>query len=78
MKALVVAISTRAATGVYDDRTGPVIVASLQGLGFDVDGPTVVPDGPEVESILLSAAHEGFDGQALGDVGGGDENPAGQ
>ena len=46
MRALVVAISTRAAAGVYADRTGPVIVEALAGLGFDVDGPTVVPDGP--------------------------------
>ncbi|MFN8167600.1 MAG: MogA/MoaB family molybdenum cofactor biosynthesis protein [Candidatus Nanopelagicales bacterium] len=61
MRALVVAISTRAATGVYEDRTGPVIVASLEGLGFEVDGPTVVPDGPEIESILLSAVHDRFD-----------------
>ncbi len=61
MRALVVCVSTRAAAGVYEDRTGPVIVASLQALGFDVDGPTVVPDGPEIESILLSAVHDGYD-----------------
>jgi molybdenum cofactor synthesis domain-containing protein len=61
VRALVVAISTRAASGVYDDRTGPLIVASLLGLEFEVDGPTVVPDGPEIESILLSAVHEAYD-----------------
>jgi molybdenum cofactor synthesis domain-containing protein len=61
MKALVVSISTRASSGVYEDRSGPLIVASLQGLGFEVEGPAVVPDGPEIESILLSAVHEGFD-----------------
>jgi molybdenum cofactor synthesis domain-containing protein len=61
MRALVVAISTRAAAGVYADRTGPVIVASLVSLGFDVDGPTLVPDGPEIESILSSAVHDGYD-----------------
>ena len=61
MRALVVAISTRAALGVYEDRTGPLIVASLESLGFNVAGPTVVPDGPEIESILLSAVHDGFD-----------------
>ena len=31
VRALVVSVSTRAATGVYDDRTGPVIVASQFG-----------------------------------------------
>jgi molybdenum cofactor synthesis domain-containing protein len=61
MRALVVAISTRAAAGVYADRTGPVIVDALTALGFDVDGPTVVPDGPEIESILSSAVHDDYD-----------------
>ena len=61
MRALVVAVSTRAAAGVYADRTGPVIVAELTSLGFDVDGPTVVPDGPEIESILSSAVHDDYD-----------------
>jgi molybdenum cofactor synthesis domain-containing protein len=61
MRALVVAISTRAAAGVYADRTGPVIVDALSALGFDVDGPTVVPDGPEIESILSSAVHDDYD-----------------
>jgi len=61
MRALVVAISTRAAAGIYADRTGPVIVESLSALGFEVDGPTVVPDGPEIESILSSAVHDDYD-----------------
>ncbi len=61
MRALVVAVSTRAAAGVYADRTGPVIVEALAGLGFHVDGPTVVPDGPEIESILSSAVHDDYD-----------------
>jgi molybdenum cofactor synthesis domain-containing protein len=61
MRALVVAVSTRAAAGVYEDRTGPVIVEALTGIGFDVDGPAVVPDGPEIESILSSAVHDDYD-----------------
>jgi molybdenum cofactor synthesis domain-containing protein len=61
MRALVVAISTRAAAGVYPDRTGPVIVDALVALGFEVSGPTVVPDGPEIESILSSAVHDEYD-----------------
>ena len=61
MRALVVTISTRAAHGVYDDVSGPVLVSGLEALGFDVAGPTVVPDGPEIESVLLGAVHDGFD-----------------
>src|SRR6478736_6269416 len=61
MRALVVAVSTRAAAGVYQDRTGPVIAEALTGIGFEVNGPTVVPDGPEIESILSSAVHDGYD-----------------
>jgi len=57
----VVAVSTRAAAGVYPDRTGPLIVEALAGLGFDVDGPQVVPDGPEIESVLSTAVHDDYD-----------------
>lgn len=61
MRALVVTVSTRAAAGVYPDRSGPVIVESLSGLGFEVDGPRVVPDGSGIESVLSSAVHDGYD-----------------
>ncbi len=55
MRALVVTVSTRAAAGVYPDRSGPVIVDALSALGFDVDGPHVVPDGPQVRDVLEAA-----------------------
>ncbi len=45
MKAVVVVASNRAAAGVYADTTGPLIVEALQGWGFEVDPPVVVPDG---------------------------------
>lgn len=61
MKALVVTVSTRAATGVYEDRGGPLIVAGLAALGFDVADPTVVPDGDEVEAVLRSAVADDYD-----------------
>lgn len=61
MKAMVVTVSTRAATGVYEDRGGPLIVSSLRELGADVDGPVVVPDGPEVETTLREAVGAGYD-----------------
>ncbi len=60
-RALVVTVSTRAAAEVYDDLSGPVLVEGLTRAGFTVSGPAVVPDGPEIESVLLSAVHEGYD-----------------
>ena len=61
MRALVVSVSNRAAAGVYEDRTGPVLVAGLEALGFDVDGPLVVPDGAPVEEALREAVATAYD-----------------
>lgn len=60
-RALVVSVSTRAATGVYEDSSGPILVAGLQELGFEVTGPTVVPDGDGVTDVLRGAVETGFD-----------------
>jgi molybdenum cofactor synthesis domain-containing protein len=60
-RALVLSVSTRAASGVYDDASGPILVAGLRGLGLDVEGPQVVPDGDEVEEALRGAVEAGFD-----------------
>ena len=53
--AVVVTVSTRAAGGVYEDRSGPVIVAELTRLGFAVGDPLVVPDGDAVGDALRAA-----------------------
>lgn len=53
--ALVVTVSTRASAGVYEDRSGPVVVAALRDLGFEVGDPVVVPDGDAVGDVLLEA-----------------------
>jgi molybdenum cofactor synthesis domain-containing protein len=53
--AKVVAASNRAAAGVYEDTTGPVIVAWLRSRGFDVPDPVVVPDGEPVLAALRDA-----------------------
>jgi molybdenum cofactor synthesis domain-containing protein len=53
--ARVIIASTRAAAGVYEDRTGPVIVEWLTGRGFDVGAPVVVADGAEVSEALSAA-----------------------
>lgn len=61
MRALVVSVSNRASAGVYEDRTGPVLVAGLSELGFEVDGPQVVPDGDRVEDTLRAAVSSAYD-----------------
>lgn len=59
MKATVVTASNRAAAGVYEDTTGPLIVSALEGLGFDVTGPVVVPDGEPVGRAIREAVEAG-------------------
>lgn len=53
--AVVIIASTRAATGVYPDRTGPSIAEWLSAREFQVSGPHVVADGPQVEERLRAA-----------------------
>jgi molybdenum cofactor synthesis domain-containing protein len=53
--AAVIIASTRAATGVYPDRTGPVIVQWLTARGFETAGPLVLADGPDVAAALRDA-----------------------
>jgi len=54
-EALVLTVSTRASAGVYEDRSGPVVVAALRELGFAVGDPVVVPDGDAVGDALRGA-----------------------
>ena len=50
----VVVASNRAAAGVYDDTTGPLIVDFLAELGFVVGAAQVVPDGDPVADAIAS------------------------
>ena len=61
MKALAVTVSNRAAAGVYEDRSGPVLARLLAEAGCTVDGPLVVPDGEPVEAALRDAVTAGYD-----------------
>lgn len=54
-RAVVVTASTRAAAGVYPDRSGPVIVERLRAWGFEVGEPVVVADGVEFGLALREA-----------------------
>ncbi len=55
----VVVASNRAAAGVYDDTTGPLIVAALRAWGFSVAEPVVVPDGAPVGEAISAAVAAG-------------------
>jgi molybdenum cofactor synthesis domain-containing protein len=61
IRALAITVSTRAATGVYEDRSGPLLVSLLVDAGCEVDGPVVLPDGEPVEAELRSAVAGGYD-----------------
>jgi molybdenum cofactor synthesis domain-containing protein len=59
VRAAVIVASNRAAAGVYDDETGPVIVGALHEAGFDVGDAVVVPDGDAVGSAIAAAVAGG-------------------
>ena len=56
---VVITCSTRAAAGVYSDRSGPLIVEALRGWGLAVGDAVVVADGPDVEAALRAAITTG-------------------
>lgn len=56
--AAVLIASTRAATGVYTDRSAPVITDWLTGHGFAVANPAIVPDGEAVGDALRRLLQE--------------------
>lgn len=57
--AVVITCSTRAAAGVYPDRSGPIIAEALRGWGLEVGDVVVVADGPDVEVALRAALSSG-------------------
>jgi molybdenum cofactor synthesis domain-containing protein len=61
IRALAITVSNRAAAGIYDDRSGPVLVELLRSAGCEVDGPRVVADGDPVEAALRDALRAGYD-----------------
>jgi molybdenum cofactor synthesis domain-containing protein len=62
IRALAVTVSNRASSGVYEDRSGPVLVELLRTAGCDVvDGPLVIPDGEAVEQVLRDSVRAGYD-----------------
>jgi molybdenum cofactor synthesis domain-containing protein len=61
VKAVVITASNRASSGVYSDRSGPLIVSWLADRGFAVSAPVVVPDGDPVKQALSEAVASGAD-----------------
>ncbi|NKQ55175.1 molybdenum cofactor biosynthesis protein MoaB [Amycolatopsis sp. K13G38] len=59
--ARVIVASNRAAAGVYEDNTGPVIVAWLAERSFEVPEPLVVPDGAPVGKALRECLNDEVD-----------------
>jgi molybdenum cofactor synthesis domain-containing protein len=59
LRAAVVVASNRAAAGVYDDATGPLLVDLLVSLGFECAEPIVVPDGDPVGSAISAEVDAG-------------------
>ena len=57
--AAVVVASNRAASGVYADTTGPLIVEALRSDGWQVGEATVVPDGDPVATAIREAVAGG-------------------
>jgi len=57
--AAVVVASNRAAAGVYDDETGPLIAQALQDWGFSVSSVAVVSDGEPVGAAISTAVDAG-------------------
>ena len=59
LTAAVIVASNRAAAGVYDDTTGPLIVEALRADGWEVSDPVVVPDGDPVGDAIRDAVARG-------------------
>ncbi len=61
IRARVIVASNRAASGVYPDTSGPLLVDGLRGLGCEVEAPVVVADGGPVGAALRDAVAAGVD-----------------
>lgn len=53
--AAVITCSDRAAADVYEDRSGPILVAALQELGFETTGVIVPDDAAQIRAAVGSA-----------------------
>ena len=57
--AAIITISDRASNGVYEDKTGPVLVEMLQSAGYDVRETLLIPDEQDqIESAFIRLADQ--------------------
>lgn len=54
--AAVITCSDRAFADIYEDRSGPILVAALTELGFAVGEPLVLPDDADQIEVAITAA----------------------
>src|ERR1700722_13743654 len=76
IRALAVTVSNRAAAGIYEDKSGPVLVDGLREAGCPEDGPLVIPDGDSVEALLRDSVSAGHD--VVVTTGGNRRTPGGE
>ena len=56
--ALVITASNRASAGVYEDRSGKILVEGLTALGYEISNAIVIPDN---EELISQAIKTGID-----------------
>lgn len=61
MRVRVIVASNRAAAGVYEDTSGPLLAKGFAEHGFNVDEPVVVGDGEPVRAAMAAAVEAGVD-----------------
>lgn len=59
--ARIITVSTRAAAGVWEDRSGPILAEGLAAMGLVVEPIVVVADGEPVGRALADAVAAGVD-----------------
>jgi molybdenum cofactor synthesis domain-containing protein len=61
-RAAVITASNRAFNGVYEDKSGQILLEGLRTLGYHIDGVQVLPDDVEkISSAIKSAIKDGVD-----------------
>lgn len=61
-KATVITVSDRAATGGYEDKSGPITAAMLNDSGYEVSGCIIIPDEKNtIIDTLISECDNGID-----------------
>ena len=61
-RAAIITASNRAFNGVYEDKSGQILLEGLRTLGYHIDGVQVLPDDVEkISSAIKSAIKDGVD-----------------